>query len=243
MIFINNKYTKIYYSIINSANARDLPKNIYSEQHHIIPRSIGGNNSKDNLVTLTAREHFVCHLLLTKMTFGENKIKMSLAAYMLVSATSKNQNRYKVTNRVYNQLKINFSEAKKGKATWNKGKKVTDINILANIKNAAALREENYKSGKLSRGNMGKYKRTEEHINKLREGIKANSKFSTKGQSIEARKRAAINISKARKGQPANNKGISPSQVSCVCCRKIVDVRNFSRFHGINCKLANSALT
>lgn len=39
----------------------------YSENHHIIPRSMGGTNSKDNLVRLTGREHFIAHLLLHKI--------------------------------------------------------------------------------------------------------------------------------------------------------------------------------
>lgn len=39
----------------------------YSEKHHVIPRCLGGGNSKDNLVILTAAEHYIAHLLLMKM--------------------------------------------------------------------------------------------------------------------------------------------------------------------------------
>lgn len=83
MIFINNKYTRIYYSIISRAQSRVLDNNVYTEKHHIIPKSLGGNNSKDNLVTLTGREHFICHCLLVKMTTGVDKQKMALALKML----------------------------------------------------------------------------------------------------------------------------------------------------------------
>lgn len=38
----------------------------YSENHHIIPKCLGGDDSPDNLVRLTAREHFIAHHLLYK---------------------------------------------------------------------------------------------------------------------------------------------------------------------------------
>lgn len=71
-MYLQNKYTSIYYAIINRAKSRDLSKDVYTEKHHIIPRSLGGSNSKNNLVNLTAREHRLCHLLLPKMTISED---------------------------------------------------------------------------------------------------------------------------------------------------------------------------
>ena len=56
-MYLQNKYTKCYYSIIDRAKSRDLPKEIYTERHHILPKSLGGANGKDNLVKLTAKEH------------------------------------------------------------------------------------------------------------------------------------------------------------------------------------------
>jgi hypothetical protein len=85
MIFISNKYTNWYNSIIDNAQRRTLPTNTYIEKHHIIPRSLGGTNEESNIVKLTAREHFICHLLLTKMTQGRNKHKMSKALTMIMS--------------------------------------------------------------------------------------------------------------------------------------------------------------
>jgi hypothetical protein len=79
MLFIDNKYTRWYYNIITNAQSRSIQKEIYTEKHHIIPKSLGGGNSKTNLVTLTAREHFVCHWLLTKMTLNDHLSKMNYA--------------------------------------------------------------------------------------------------------------------------------------------------------------------
>lgn len=58
-------YQKVYNNIIN--NRKQKAFNGYTEKHHIIPKSLGGKDNKANLVELSAREHFICHLLLTKM--------------------------------------------------------------------------------------------------------------------------------------------------------------------------------
>jgi len=58
-------YKKIYDQIIEKRKP-DIP-NGYVEVHRIIPRTFGGSNDKENLVAITAREHFICHLLLTKL--------------------------------------------------------------------------------------------------------------------------------------------------------------------------------
>lgn len=83
MIFIANKYTRIYFSIIEKAKSRVLLKTEYKEKHHIVPRSLGGDDSLENLVDLTAKEHFVCHKLLIKMTEGISRGKMAFALVLM----------------------------------------------------------------------------------------------------------------------------------------------------------------
>lgn len=106
MIFINNKYTKWYFSIIHNAQLRKLSNYSYKEKHHIIPRSLGGNNESVNLVNLTAREHFICHWLLTKMVDSESTPPMIYALFAMRAGNHK-QHRYstKITSRVYATLK------------------------------------------------------------------------------------------------------------------------------------------
>ena len=57
-------YERIHDQIIKRAKNRIIDG--YSERHHIIPKCMGGNNNPDNLVNLTAREHFLIHWLLTE---------------------------------------------------------------------------------------------------------------------------------------------------------------------------------
>ena len=122
---ITNKYSKLYYKI--TANAKQRIVEGYTELHHIIPQSMGGNNEKENLVELTAREHFICHWLLVKMTEGDDRSKM-LYALKGMKAENKFQQRYqtKITARVYETYRIehaeNHSKTMKGRPASNKGR-------------------------------------------------------------------------------------------------------------------------
>ena len=121
--FLQNKYTKWYSNIISNAQNRDISG--YTEKHHIIPKSLGGSNKQTNLVKLTAREHFICHRLLTKMVVGDAKSKMWKSLY-ITQVQGIGQNRYKITSRMYNQIKLMRSLTTKntrtGSQNYNFGK-------------------------------------------------------------------------------------------------------------------------
>lgn len=118
-MFIENKYYKWYFSIIKNAQNRASDNIFYTESHHIIPKSIGGDNSQNNLVNLTAREHFICHWLLTKFTEGVEKRKMSYALWSMMNMENEHHQRYKISSKIYSLLKehltLVFSEQQKGR--------------------------------------------------------------------------------------------------------------------------------
>lgn len=58
-------YQDHYNRLIDRARARSIEG--YTEQHHIVPRCMGGTDDSENLVKLTAEEHFVAHQLLVKI--------------------------------------------------------------------------------------------------------------------------------------------------------------------------------
>lgn len=60
-------YIRIYNNIIQKAMSRVVLEETYYEKHHIEPKCISRNNNADNLVKLTAKEHFICHKLLCKI--------------------------------------------------------------------------------------------------------------------------------------------------------------------------------
>jgi len=50
---------------------------------------MGGSNKNINLVLLTAREHFIAHLLLTKFTVGKDYYRMLKALTFMLNRQSK----------------------------------------------------------------------------------------------------------------------------------------------------------
>lgn len=103
-MFINNKYTRWYYSLCERGRTRTI--NEYTESHHIIPESFfsertrpgpkgwlsGNPNDPSNLSDLTDREHELAHYLLTKMCRDNKRAYFKvLKAYEMRSLVNKNQ--------------------------------------------------------------------------------------------------------------------------------------------------------
>lgn len=115
-------YKKNYYDYITYVKTLNRYKGDgnYYEYHHIIPRSLGGNDSDDNLVLLTGREHFLAHYLLWK--FNPCK-ETAFAFHTMCHMWNKYQKRTNniISSRVYQNFKIEFSkyvsENQKGKKT------------------------------------------------------------------------------------------------------------------------------
>ena len=96
-------YRVHYDKLIERAKERKL--NYYVESHHIIPRCMRGTDDKSNLVNLTAREHFIAHVLLVKVYPNEYGL---IKAVSMMCVSGRKQNR--VGNRMYGWLREKFSE-------------------------------------------------------------------------------------------------------------------------------------
>ena len=105
-------YQKIYNQIIERAQNRKLEG--YKEKHHIIPRCIGGKDEITNLAELTAREHFLCHMLLCEIYPKENKLKHALFL-MAIGKRVKKEKIYIINSRTYERLKKEYSHMLTGK--------------------------------------------------------------------------------------------------------------------------------
>ena len=99
-------YKNIYNNIISKAQLRDKLDG-YTERHHIIPRSFGGSDDDSNIVTLTAREHFLAHYCLWRFSSGIAKYKMAKAFSLMRTSSSRLQNRYN-NSKLYSNLKANL---------------------------------------------------------------------------------------------------------------------------------------
>jgi len=75
----------------------------YFEKHHIIPKCMGGSDSPDNIVALTAREHFVAHQLLVKIN---PQISDLVFAFRMLSTA----NHGRVSSRVQGWLRAKMAQ-------------------------------------------------------------------------------------------------------------------------------------
>lgn len=243
-----NKYTRWYNSITQKAKSRDLP--LYTETHHIVPKSLGGSDEKENLVALTAREHFICHWLLVKMHNGEAKAKM-IYALNGMKRTNKHQERYetKITSRVYQKLKEEFSkvhsEFMSGKPAHNKGKPMSaeqkellrvamtgrkvDPEVLERrISSQTGKKRSEEDKAKISAALKGKAKgpMSEENKKRISEGSKGKPK------SAECTQKKAETLKKLA----AEGMHHSIVKVTCPHCAKEVTKLVYSRLHGDRCR-------
>jgi hypothetical protein len=98
-------YQRIYNQLVKRAQNRILEG--YKEKHHIIPKCLGGSNNKENLVELTAREHFLCHILLCEIYPKESKLKYAL--WCMANGKHKSINSdFTPSSRLYERTRLNF---------------------------------------------------------------------------------------------------------------------------------------
>ena len=148
-IYLNNKYTKIYYRIIHKCQKR-LKPNCYTEKHHIIPKckSFDGQNTPENIVPLTFKEHFICHHLLLKMCKTPQQKRSMYYAFNRMGKKSKNSGRI-INSKMYERIKIANRQLSFGHKCSKKTKK-----IMSEASKGKKKSEEHKK--KLSEANKGR---------------------------------------------------------------------------------------
>jgi len=220
------------------------------EKHHILPKSLGGTNDKNNLLYLTPKEHFIAHLLLTKMYTGKEKAKM-VFAFSKMCQNNPNQKR-KINSRYFELSKLlmskycsgengsffgrthsdadkkKFSEQKKGegnpmfgKDPWNKGKKLPPIS--------------NFQKAAISRTHKGKVTSAE---------TKAKMSIASLGKpKSDAHKKrlSEVNIGKTTSDETRNklsaaHKGKKQKPLTCPHCGKDGRGSAMIQWHFDNCR-------
>ena len=103
-MFIENEYKDEYFRIIEYSKTITFNEKIY-ETHHIIPISLGGGDSDENLVKLSYEDHYKVHILLPFFTEGEDKNKMIYAWWRMT-----NRGKDDINYQEYSQLRKLHSE-------------------------------------------------------------------------------------------------------------------------------------
>jgi hypothetical protein len=99
-------YKKHYNLLMLKASKREK-LNVYQEEHHVIPRCLGGSDDQSNLVLLTPEEHFIAHKLLAKIYPDNIRI---LYAFNFMSAPVSGR---KIDNKKFGYVRKQLSEMMK----------------------------------------------------------------------------------------------------------------------------------
>lgn len=225
-------YFKIYENLIEDAKKNPKPDS-YKELHHIVPKCMGGENSKYNLVLLTARQHYLAHWLLYKMY---NTTELVHAWYSM-SRIGNGQNERSINSHLFEYCKKRrnkiLSERYSGEGNNFFGKKHSD---------------ETKK--KLSEIHSGKIYKTQEQINdwvktvaKKPKSDEHKSKISRKGlimlQNLYTKEIVRVSKNDELCNNPdwVNPRKLNPEQkYKCEYCDVVTTASNLKRWHNQNCK-------
>lgn len=268
-IFLKNKYTKWYYAIIDRAVLRvNIEPN---EKHHIIPESFfikrkrpgsigwleGNPNDPSNIVPLTEHEHFVCHLLLPKMTTGPSKHKALRAIMGMSTLHGIGQNRKRLTGRRYAKMARELSQTEMSEESKQKHQQAGKAR--AKKRKDAGL-EGTFKDKKHSADSLllmklaaakPKSQAWKDSASKNRKGLIPHNKNKTfeelygKELASELKKKVANvgekngffgkkHTEEQRKKKSAEK--LAAPKIKCYHCNKEVDSMNYARWHGDKCK-------
>lgn len=105
-------YDKFIQNILNT-RGRFACLDGYHERHHIIPKCMNGSNSKDNLIDLYAREHFIAHKLLAEE--NPQNYQLKYAYWNMCQCTGRDgQDKYIPTPEEYEEARIFCHETMSG---------------------------------------------------------------------------------------------------------------------------------
>lgn len=256
MIFKQNKYTTCYYNIISRAMSRSISG--YTEKHHIIPKSLGGSNSTENLAVLTAKEHYIVHLLLPHMVFDPaHKRKMWGALRCMSVMVSPTHRRYVGSARFYQKAKENtdFGSGGRGRkqsqeeiqkrANSLKGRKVSTEtrNKIGNANRGRKLPPVSIETRiKLSEAGKGRVL-SDESRKKLSESSKrrGNNGFKGKGSRGPAPIETLEKFQETIRNRTPDWSMKPRAQVTCPHCNKQGDISGMKRYHFDNCKIVSAS--
>lgn len=214
-MFLDNKYTRWYYHIIENRKVNPISDAEYKEKHHIIPRSLGGSDDSSNIIHLSAREHYIVHMLLVKMCESkDNRLKMGYALAYMTSVTRIG----KISARQFALVKTIASKSLKGVPRSEETK--------TKIREARSRQIITEETKELWRKNRKGVPKSEEH--------KRNISLANKGkhsriQSEEEKQKRALSLL-------GKNKGRKHQIVECPHCGRSGGLPIMKRHHFDNCK-------
>ena len=232
-------YKKHYDLLIQKRLSNPLSKEEYGEWHHIVPRCMGGNNDKSNLVRLSAREHYVAHQLL----FLEYRTSKLAHAWFNMIRKDPNQERIYTSRQHERAVKAHANalrKSMKGEGNHFYGRKHTQESKDA-VGRANAGRKRKKEDVEWFVNNVAKAPRTKEWRKRISESTSGlvTIKSTETGKTVRVRKEELSNYDLNIWKNPA---AVNQKRGKCVHCGKESVMGNIKRWHNENCKHKGSSI-
>lgn len=146
---VNSHHLNRYIQFINAILTKrsENVKFEYSEKHHILPKSMGGSNDKENLIYLSYREHYIAHYMLAK-AFPNHNISSALTKMMDGKERIKNSRLYE-TARIFVSNSMSKRQKENPSAQNKKWMNNSKEEVLVLFENIAQFLENGYSIGRL----------------------------------------------------------------------------------------------
>jgi len=237
----NNLMSKC--AALRSARVDERITGGYFENHHIIPRCMGGSDDVSNLVYLTPEEHFLAHQLLIKIYPGVYGLYLSIQIMIGSGKYASNNKSYgRIKRSIQKNKKIlgmpaetrqKISESRKGIVfTDEQKRKISESRLgksweqLMGSERAAELRIER----SAPRGPMSEETKTS--ISNSKKGIQPHQWTNEMKQKVS---KTMLGKKKSDE-QKAKLKEYHKLEKSCPHCGKIGSGPSMQRWHFMNCK-------
>lgn len=196
--FIDNEYLDKMLEIISHPDISGK-----TEKHHILPASVGGDNSESNLIEISVKQHFYVHYYLTLCSQGILKAKMTYAFKMMAFT----RDQWKSINEEELDGIAEYYKRMVEEGCFKSNYERTD-EIKKKISKTLKERAKQVKSCWVNNGDVEKYIPTEEAEMLIEEGwFKGRKKFSK--EAVENIRQANLKIRAREREQDAEDGYIS----------------------------------
>lgn len=223
-------YIKLYHDLIKKAKTeiRNKGPKTYYETHHIKPICLGGSDSKDNLVLLTPKEHYMAHYLLYKIYPEVRGIRGGFYGMQMRGSSKKRI----LKAHQYENIRIKMIDDFRKRSSWNKGLKLPPQSEESNKKRSETLKE-------FWKDKPGNRKGCEPWNKGQKTGPAWNSgKIMPKVKCPHCSKEGDISNMKRWHFDNCGKRGpkIERTKIECPHCGKLGAKSPMTRWHFDNCK-------
>lgn len=224
-------YKKIYDNLVQNRIDNPLPEDVYKENHHIVPKCMGGSDDKSNIVALSAREHFLAHKLLYKIHKTSKLSHAWFSMFRVSDGQPRNTNSrdYEICKKIRSK---HLSEDMRGKGNpfYDKKHSEKTKKRISEANSGRTLTQEQIDNWVKKVASKTKSK---EHRRKIgRKGLVMLKHVET-GECVRVPRDQSEIYDKSVWKNPA---AIRQKTIVCSYCGKESTVGNINRWHNENCK-------